>query len=124
MTITKLYKFRDTHHKIKHFIMSVTVTNTNFRSCLEMNIDLNYLHSLIPNSKLHIKPHQLVVKDDNGVVIFFSSGKLRVMGCNDDLDATFLAYKYTTVIPPYESPEILLQSMTVKVFFEHCLNLV
>ena len=62
--------------------------------------------------------------DENGVVIFFSSGKLRVMGCNDDLDATFLAYKYTTLIPPYKNPEILLQSMTVKVLFGHCLNLV
>ena len=104
--------------------MTATVTNTNFRYCLEMNIDLNYLHLLIPNSKLHTKPHQLVVNDDNGVVIFFSSGKLRLMVCNDDLDATFLVYKYTTLIAPYETPDILLQSMTVKVLFGHCLNLV
>ena len=98
------------------------MTNTNYRYSLETNIDLTQLHSLIPNSKLHVKPRQLVVKDENGVVIFFSSGKLRVMGCNDDLDATFL-YKYTTLIAPYETPEVLLQSMTVKVVFDYCLNL-
>ena len=103
--------------------MATTVTNTNYRSSLEMNIDLKQLHSLIPNSKLHVKPRQLVVKEENGVVIFFSSGKLRVMGCNDDLDATFLVYKYTTLIAPYETPEVLLQSMTVKVVFEYRLNL-
>jgi len=61
--------------------------------------------------------------DENGVVIFFSSGKLRVMGCNDDLDATSLVYKYTTLIAPYETPEVFLQSMTIKVLFGYCLNL-
>ena len=51
--------------------MAVTITNTNFRASLEMNIDLKSLRLLIPNSKLYTKPNQLVVKDVNGVVIFF-----------------------------------------------------
>jgi TATA-box binding protein (TBP) (component of TFIID and TFIIIB) len=103
--------------------MNFTVTNTNYRASLESNIDLVKLHLLIPNSKLHIKPRQLVVKDDKGVVIFFGNGKLRVMGCNDDLDATFLAYKYIELIAPYDSPVLHLQSMTVRAIFGHRLNL-
>ena len=103
--------------------MSNTVINTNFRGALETCIDLNKLHQLIPNNKLHIKPKQLVVKDVMGVIIFFSNGKLRIMGCNNDFDATLLAYKYTTLVAPYETPDICLQSMTVKVSIGRRLNL-
>jgi TATA-box binding protein (TBP) (component of TFIID and TFIIIB) len=95
--------------------MSTTITNSNFRASLQTNIDLKNLHQLIPNSKLHVKPCQLVVKDQAGVIIFFNNGKLRIMGCKDDFDATLLAYKYTAIVSPYETPEIFLQSMTVKV---------
>jgi TATA-box binding protein (TBP) (component of TFIID and TFIIIB) len=61
---------------------------------------------------LHRKPHQLVVKDPKGTLIFFQSGKFRVMGCIDELEATFLVYKYTKFINEDEFPSVTLQSYT------------
>src|SRR5438552_17465153 len=102
--------------------MAITITNTNFSASLETRIDLNKFHQLLPSSKLCIKPRQLVVKDDIGVLVFFSNGKMRIMGCNDDFDATMLAYKYIALVAN-ETPEIHLQSMTVKVSTGKCINL-
>ena len=102
--------------------MTVTITNTNFRTSLKTPIDLERFYQLLPSSKLFIKPRQLVIKDDIGVLVFFSNGKMRIMGCNDDFDATMLAYKYIALVAN-ETPEIQLQSMTVKVATAKRINL-
>jgi len=53
-----------------------------------------------------------VIKDDKGTVILFGSGKFRVMGCVDELDAAFLAYKYIEQIVGDDFPNIFVQSYT------------
>ena len=70
------------------------VCNANFKGEFDKNIDLRQLHKSIPNSKLCIKPFQLVVKDLNGTLILFSNCKFRTMGCIDELEASFLAFAY------------------------------
>jgi TATA-box binding protein (TBP) (component of TFIID and TFIIIB) len=88
------------------------VRNANYRGAMKHTVELSQLHSQIPNSVLYRKPHQLVVKDPQGTIMFFQSGKFRVMGCIDELEATFLAYKYTNLINDDEFPSITLQSYT------------
>ncbi len=73
-------------------------------------VDLRKINAT--NSKLHVKPHQLVIREKTGTVIFFRSGKFRVMGCVDPIDATFLALKYTFEIDKDDIPEIYSQSYT------------
>ena len=48
---------------------------------------------------------------------------MKIIGCNDDFDATMLAYKYIAVVAN-ETPEIHLQSMTVKVSTGKRINLI
>jgi len=88
------------------------VSNANYRGAMKHVIELTKLHNKIPNSILHKKPHQLVVKDIKGTILFFRSGKFRVMGCIDELEATFLAYRYTLLISDKEFPTVTLQSYT------------
>ena len=66
----------------------------------------------IPNSILHKKPNQLVVKDIKGTILFFRSGKFRVMRYIDELEATFLAYSYALLISDKELPIVTLQPYT------------
>src|SRR5438552_6554054 len=47
---------------------------------------------------------------------------MRIIRCNDDFDATMLAYKYIALIAN-ETPEIHMQSMTVKVSTGKRINL-
>ena len=96
---------------------SFNVINSNFRSSHDKCIDLNHFHSLLPKiSKLCVKPSQLVIKDEKGTLLFFSNGKLRIMGCNDELDATFLAYKYTRMLDDdCNFQPVYSQSMTLSV---------
>ena len=77
---------------------SVNVVNVNYRTSTGKTIDLQNGHSLIVNSKLHTKPTQLVVKSEKGTVLIFRTGRFRIMGFNDELDAMFLAY-----ILPYDT---------------------
>jgi hypothetical protein len=52
---------------------SVTVINANYRSTHDKPVNLKRLHILLPKiSKLHVKPSQLVIKDEKGTVLFFS----------------------------------------------------
>ena len=53
-----------------------------------------------------------MIRDEKGTIIFFSSGKFRVMGCIDDMEATFLAYKYTAEIDNNDFPQVIAQSYT------------
>jgi len=88
------------------------VRNANYKGTMKHSIELPKLHRKIPNSTLYKKPHQLVVKDPKGTILFFRSGKFRVMGCIDELDATFLVYSYTNLINDGEFPPVTLQSYT------------
>lgn len=104
---------------------SVNVINPNFRSSHDKPIDLKNVHLLLPNiSKLHIKPSQLVIKDEKGTIVFFSNGKMRIMGCIDELDATFLAYKYTMMLDDdCNFQPVYSQSMTIRVVYNVRINL-
>jgi TATA-box binding protein (TBP) (component of TFIID and TFIIIB) len=88
------------------------VRNANYKGAMKHTIKLPGLCKKIPNSFLHKKPHQLVVKDPKGTIMFFQSGKFRVMGCVDELEATFLVYKYTKFVNDDEFPPVTLQSYT------------
>src|SRR5277367_4568542 len=84
------------------------VVNVNYRGKLKKPIDLKKIN--VVNSKYYTTPHQVVIKDENGTLIFFSSGKFRIMGCVDEFEATFLAYKYIEKIASDEYPDISVQS--------------
>src|SRR5271156_4204195 len=99
---------------------SVDVVNVNYRTNTGKMIDLQNAHSLLTNSKLHTKPTQLLVKSEQGAVLIFRTGSIRIMGCNDELDAMFLAYTYLlTLDETCDLPPIYTQSMTVKVAFNN-----
>lgn len=99
------------------FQYSITVSNANYRTCHDKPINLKNLHLSHPNiSKLYRRPSQLVFKDEKGTIVCFSNGKMRIMGCIDELEATFLAYKYSMMIDnDYNFQPIFSQSMTVAV---------
>ena len=98
------------------------VVNVNYRG--QMNKKAVILQSMkFENSKLHNKPQQLVVKDSQGTIIFFNSGKFRVMGCLDPLDAAFLALKYTLQIDEDDLPELKTQSYTSRFNLGYQINL-
>src|SRR5271156_1307790 len=99
---------------------SVNVVNVNYRTSTGKIIDLQNAHSLLVNSKLHTKPTQLVVKSGKGTVLIFRTGRIRIMGCNDELYAMFLAYTYLmTLDETCNFPPVYAQSMTVKVAFNN-----
>src|SRR5438093_5603371 len=87
------------------------VVNANYRGSMKRRIDLKSVNA--PNSKLYVKPHQLVIKDEKGTLIFFSSGRFRIMGCMDTVDAHFLALKYTFDIDCEDTPNIYWKSYNV-----------
>lgn len=95
---------------------STQVTNVNFRLRHNKPIDLKKLHSTLPNiSKLYYRPSQLAIKDEKGTIICFRNGKMRIMGCVDELEATFLAYKYTLMLDDNcDFQPVFTQSMTVR----------
>src|SRR5271156_5884164 len=99
---------------------SVDVVNVNYLTNTGKTIDLQNAHSLLTNSKLHTKPTQLVVKSEQGTVLIFRAGSIRIMGCNDELDAMFLAYTYLmTLDETCDFPPVYAQSITVKVTFNN-----
>jgi len=104
---------------------SAEVVNCNFKSNLNKPLNLSLIHSLMPNSKLYTKPSQLIIKDEDGTLIFFSNGKHRVMGCKDEFDATLLAYKYVALIDKSDDdfPLLYSQSSTVRVLFHKKIHL-
>jgi len=95
--------------------------NVNYRGKMKHPINLKSLN--VPNSKLHARPHQLVIKDKNGTVILFSSGRFRVMGCVDAVEASCLAFKYTFLIDSNDIPEIYSQSYTSHTKLKYDVNL-
>ena len=104
---------------------SAEVVNCNYKSTLGKPINLSLLHASIPNSKLYTRSIQLVIKDPKGTLVFFGNGKHHVMGCIDELDATFLAYKYVAMIDKTNDNFQLVfsQSSTVRVLFHKKIHL-
>src|SRR5271154_1469199 len=103
------------------------VCNANFKGDCDHYIDLDKLKSIIPNSKLHIKPHQLVVKDPKGTLIFFATGKFRIMGCIEELQALLLVCTYLEKAIPFpfvSFPFITLQSYTLRSAISFRINLI
>ena len=100
------------------------IINVNYRGSINDSLNLHDLKLLFPNSKLSMNPFQLTVKDEKGTMLFFRTGKFRLMGfkSENDLDAMLLVNKYTCLLTN-NVPSLILQSMTVKAKFEHCLNL-
>jgi TATA-box binding protein (TBP) (component of TFIID and TFIIIB) len=97
------------------------VVNVNYRGKLKNPINLKEIN--VPSSEYHSVPNQLVIKDEKGTIVLFSSGKFRVMGCIDELDATFLAYKYIEQFTSDDYPDISIQSFTSVAKLEHDVNL-
>ena len=95
--------------------------NANYRGKLKQSINLRDLN--VPKSKYHVRPQQLVIKNENGTVILFSSGRFRVMGCVDVLEATCLALKYVDMIDYDNVPEIYSQSYTSRAKLDYNINL-
>ena len=80
------------------------VVNVNYRGKLKHPINLKTLN--VPNSKLHLKPRQLVIKDENGTVILFAISSCQVMGCIHVLEASVLAVNYTLPMDKNNVPKI------------------
>ena len=87
------------------------VCNANYRGEFGKSINLRKVN--IPNSNLCLKPYQLVVKDNKGTLVIFSNGKFRVMGCIDELEASFLAFAHVEKLGA-NFPIITLQSHTLR----------
>ena len=93
------------------------VVNANFKGDYGKPINLHKLHKRVVNSKLQYAPFQLVIRDLKGTIIVFSNGKFRVMGCIDELEASFMPFAYLQKIkrrPMNKFPLITLQSYTLK----------
>jgi TATA-box binding protein (TBP) (component of TFIID and TFIIIB) len=97
------------------------VVNVNYRGSLKNKVNLCQLN--FPNSKLHVKPRMLVIKDKMGTVIMFPSGKFRVMGCVDAVDAALLAMKHTLQIDDNDFPRVCSQSYTSRAKLGYSVNL-
>ena len=105
------------------------VCNANFKGQYHKSINLRKLHEHVPNSKLHMTPYQLVIKDLKGTLIFFSTGRFRIMGCIDELEASFLPFAYLQKLekhPLTKFPAVTVQSYTLKYnlgFYIHLLKM-
>ena len=97
------------------------IVNVNYQGKLKNPINLKNLSA--PNSKLHERPQQLVIKDEKGTVILFASGKLRVMGCIDVVEASLLAIKYAALVDYDDVPDIYTQSYTSRTNLGYNVNL-
>ena len=90
------------------------VVNAVYRGRLETKVDLANLATKIPNSVLHTsRPSMLVLKDHDATIMIFVSGKFRIMGMVDELDAT------CKVLSVFSKADLVvemvtLQTMTVK----------
>jgi TATA-box binding protein (TBP) (component of TFIID and TFIIIB) len=90
------------------------VVNAVYHGDLERHVDLLELHNKLPNSKHYThKPVMVLLKEDGATMMIFGSGKFRIMGMVDELDATFKVISVFSKIG-YGFPVIKLQTMTVK----------
>jgi len=96
------------------------IVNINYRGCLNHAIDLQDLVKEFSNSVYYpIRPRMVRIKDDKATILFFNSGKFRVMGCKSLSNAITCVQKYTDQI---KNPKLKLQSMTAKMKLNHDVN--
>lgn len=105
--------------------MKALITNVNYRGSFDQTINLYEMKACFANSKLCFHPFQLVVKDEKCTILFFASGKYRVMGfkSDDDWEASIILYKYTSTIDKDHIPLLMLQSITMKANFDKSIDL-
>ena len=105
--------------------MNGLITNVNYRGSLEKTVNLYEMKLLFHNSKLCLHPFQLIIKDEMCTLLFFTSGKYRVMGCKSDdvWEASIMVYKYTKTIDKDYFPILTLQSITMKAKFDKNVDL-
>ena len=90
------------------------VVNAVYRGNLESKVDLAKLAKEIPNSVLHTsRPSMLVLKDHEGTIMIFASGKFRIMGMVDEIEATCKVHSVFSKVE-LEVEMVTLQTMTVK----------
>jgi TATA-box binding protein (TBP) (component of TFIID and TFIIIB) len=90
------------------------VVNAVYRGVLETKVDLAQVHKNLPNSVFHTsKPLMVVKKDTDGTIMIFASGKFRIMGITDELEATFKVMAIFEKLG-LEVSMITIQTMTVK----------
>ena len=96
------------------------IVNINYRGCLNHAIDLEDFYKKFSNSVYFpVRPSMVRVKDENATILFFNSGKFRVMGCNSIKNAKTCVQKY---IDQPSNPKLKLQSMTAKMKLNHDVN--
>ena len=103
-------------------VPEITIVNSNFRGSFKRSYCLEDVATCVVNSRLCTHPRQLIIKDEECTILLFPSGKFRVMGCCDEMEAALLLYKYAAYFT-YELPETSLQSMSFKIDFKTPVNL-
>src|SRR5271167_1149849 len=109
--------------------MATLVVNSVWHGVMMKPVDLSKLQRLcsalepVRSTTLQTtQPVQLVIRFVNGgTMLVFTSGKFRVMGRIDDLDAHFNAYCITLLYD--DIPDIKLQTMTACFTYPHRINL-
>ena len=90
------------------------VVNAVYYGNLKRRVNLLTLHAKLHNSKLYNnRPCMLLLKDVDGTLMIFASGKFRIMGMVDELEAAFKVIDVFSKLG-YGFPAIKLQTMTVK----------
>ncbi len=94
------------------------VVNAVYRGVLDDKVNLVELHKKLPDSVLHTsRPTMIVLKDVEATIMIFSSGKFRIMGMLDEVEATCKAYGVFDSVGLQVSM-VTLQTMTVKLKFK------
>jgi len=96
------------------------IVNINYRGYLNRTIDLHDFYKKFSNSTYYpLRPHMVRIKDENATILFFNSGKFRVMGCNSLKNAKTSIQKYSD---QSFNPKLKVQSMTAKMKLKHEVN--
>lgn len=91
------------------------VVNAVYRGDFKTKLNLHQLHQNLMGSVLYTsRPTMLLLKDAEGTLMIFASGKFRIMGLVDELDATLKVYGIFSKMGFDQFPPITVQTMTVK----------
>src|SRR5271167_2393377 len=109
--------------------MVAAVVNAVWSGSMTNPVDLLQLQQLcsalvsVRSVKLQVEqPMQLIIKfDDGSTMLVFRTGKFRIMGKMDDLDAHFNIFSVTLLYN--DIPNIKLQTMTACFTFPHHVDL-
>ena len=96
------------------------IVNINYRGYLNRTIDLHDFYKKFSNSTYYpLRPNMVRIKDENATILFFNSGRFRVMGCNSLKNAKTRIQKYSD---QSFNPKLKVQSMTAKMKLNHEVN--